>query len=160
MFIEVSNLQNNFMKFIFMAILVIVGVSNLFAQDASFISTTDGDGNSNKKAIFIKDDPSDTSRWAKVRDVFQSPKIASRGSKAKTAQTDNSPQNNNIPGMKKVLFPQLLGIMLDKKGDSSALLDGCIVKRGSYYDGYKVKKVGKNYITLLKNGKEYVLHVQ
>lgn len=160
MFIGGSNLQNNFIKFIFIAILVLTETSSLFAQDASSMGVTEGGGTSKKKAVFIKDDPNDTSRWGKVRDIFQSTKIKSKVPKKYTAKTDNSPQSKNKSKIKKVLFPELLGIMVDKKGGSSALLDGCIVKRGSHYEGYKVKKIGNNFITLLRNGKEYVLHVQ
>jgi type II secretory pathway component PulC len=109
-----------------------------------------------KKALFIKDDPDDTSRWAKLRDIFQK---AEKGKRDSFAQIDDSGYDAEEGENDKKLL-KLSGILSDKEGRSSALLNGYIVKRGDSYDGYKVKKVGKNSVTLRKNGKEHVLYVQ
>ena len=54
---------------------------------------------------------------------------------------------------------ELTGILWDKYGNSSALLNNKIVKVGEDVSGYKVEIITKNSVTISKDGKEYKITV-
>lgn len=155
-----EKVQYRFLVFAYLTVMFFLGTQNMFAQDD--ISSGMGEVGEKTKVIFIKDDPSDTSRWAKIRDVFQSA-ASKEEQEAAGLQQLGSQDNTGVTGKrieKSNQMPRLSGIMSGGKNNISALVNGYIVKKGDFIDGYTVKNIASNSVALEKNGKEYFLYVQ
>ena len=159
-----EKMQYRFLVFACLMVMFFLGAQNMSAQDATSFGMTGGGENSEEKVIIIKDDPDDTSRWAKIRDIFQSSASKKEAAESQQLKDQIIEQDSIGTDGKKIdkpnIMPQLTGIMSSGKNDTSALVNGYIVKKGDFIDGYTVKKIASNSVILEKNGKEYVLYVQ
>lgn len=170
-----ERIQHKYLIFACLMIMLLSGAKYMSAQNAA---DDQAPGDMKEKVVFIADDPNDTSRWAAIKDVFLSPAdrkkarapglIRPDANGTVAASDDDEEQEQGVAqGQSQAQAKErsdsilrLSGIIIGEKNDFSALINDQTVKKGDFFDGYQVRKIGKNSVTLEKNGKEYVLYVQ
>ena len=150
-----------------LAFICLLAVLLFVAQNmsAQVVSRGSASGSTNDKAVFIADTPGDTTRWAKIRDIFLSPADRKKALAPGLIRPDdeNQPTEEDEAASeaeKPEVLPRVSGIIIGEKNDVSALINDYPVKKGDFVDDYLVKKISRSSVTLEKNGKEYVLYVQ
>ncbi|MBF0501924.1 MAG: hypothetical protein HQM09_17430 [Candidatus Riflebacteria bacterium] len=106
-------------------------------------------------------DANDKNVWNDIRDIFHP--VSPKGQAAtKTSPLNSTTISTNATQTSKIgkSPPSLKGVMIgaDKKG--TAILGGKILREGDEIDGFLVKKISANSVTLIYEGENVVVYVR
>ncbi|MDD2998638.1 MAG: hypothetical protein PHV05_06210 [Candidatus Riflebacteria bacterium] len=94
--------------------------------------------------------------WNEIRDIFKPESDKEKFQPLQSAKTSEKPQAKPT----KVRLPILNGVMVGSDKDRVAILGNNMVREGDQVEGFRVRSIKNNRITLVREGEEYVLFVK
>lgn len=98
--------------------------------------------------------------WNEIRDIFRPSSEKEKVLSSQSVKTNEKPQAKTQTKSATVRLPILSGVMVGSDKDCVAILGNNMVREGDQVEGFRVRSIKNNRITLVREGEEYVLFVK